>query len=308
MPTDKWDEFIKDFGNNTSLLSKFDEVPELIKSWESLFGFSTLRKIPGNLEVLNTVSGRFTFEGKTGQEALESIFNAKKSLTQGAQKFIDNLDKADELFEGIGVKQWSGIKSASEVRLVNDAGVVVGKVDNGTFTVISKKGSIPEPTTYLNTSYITNHINKFKKEGAGFIVVKSWTEGGNPIHTTLPSRKFVGLRSEMDALIVKYKAQGNDWTILRDELNLGSNTNLVNEEIFYIKINANDPRFTFEIPNGNEGFPNLYGGAIVGEWSPGGYTKNGMSEAVLVGSENIVHNKSIDQLLNKFQGMWEKIK
>ena len=60
--------------------------------------------------------------------------------------------------------------------------------------------------------------------------------------------------------------------------------------------------FSFDIPNGNEG------GAIVGEWVPGGYTKNGTTEAALVGSESIAHNKDINQLLNYFVGKWEKIK
>jgi hypothetical protein len=162
--------------------------------------------------------------------------------------------------------------------------------------------NIPLPSTYLDATYITNHINKFKQEGAGFIVVKSWTEGGNPLNVTLPSRKFVGLRSEMDAVIAKYKAQGNDWTVLRDELNLGPNTNLAAEEIYYIKIDGNDARFNYDVPTGNE-----YG-AIAGEWVPGGYTKNGTVEAALIGAENITHNKSITQLINNFPNKWEKIK
>lgn len=164
------------------------------------------------------------------------------------------------------------------------------------------KGLRPDPVSYLSAEYISNHINKFKNEGAGFIVIKSWTEGGNPLYTKLPSRKFVGLRSEMDEVITKYKASGNDWKVLRDELNLGSSTNLSGEEIYYVKIDGNDSRFNFDIPNGNEG------GAIAGEWIPGGYTKNGVAEAALVGSENIIHNKDINQLLNNFTGNWEKIK
>ena len=78
--------------------------------------------------------------------------------------------------------------------------------------------------------------------------------------------------------------------------------NLSVEEIYYIKIDGNDARFNFDIPNGNEG------GAIPGEWIPGGYTKNGVAEAALIGSENIIHNKDLNQLLNNFTGNWEKIK
>ncbi|MBX7225051.1 MAG: hypothetical protein K1X55_03415 [Chitinophagales bacterium] len=74
-------------------------------------------------------------------------------------------------------------------------------------------------------------------------------------------------------VIAKYKAQGKDCAVLRDELNLGLNTNLVTEGIYYIKIDA---RFSFDISNGNEG------GAIVGEWVSGGYTKSGTAEASLI--------------------------
>jgi hypothetical protein len=106
----------------------------------------------------------------------------------------------------------------------------------------------------------------------------------------------------MDEVIANYQNHGNDWTILRDELNLGASTNLENEEIYYIFISPSDTRFNYEIPNGNEF------GAIDGEWVPTGNTKNGTSEAALVGAENIVHNKDINQLLNNFSGTWVRIR
>jgi len=107
----------------------------------------------------------------------------------------------------------------------------------------------------------------------------------------------------MDAVIQKYKKSGNDWKVLRDELNLGADTNLASEEIYYIRIDSKDSRFSYEIPNGNEG------GAIPGEWMPGGTTKNDTREAVLIGSEKVIHNKDINQLLHFFgKSNWEKIK
>lgn len=192
------------------------------------------------------------------------------------------------------------VEQGNVIKYLAQDGDEIARIENGIFTVSKTKGSIPNPSTYLDETFITNHVNKFEQEGAGFIVVKNWTENGS--YNSMPSRKFVGLRSEMDAVITKYKAQGNDWTVLRDELNLGSNTDLSGEEIYYIKIDGNDSRFSFDVPNGNEG------GAIVGEWVPGGYTKNGTTEAALVGSENIVHDKNMNQLLSNFSGKWEKIK
>ena len=160
--------------------------------------------------------------------------------------------------------------------------------------------AVPPPSTYLDTDYILNHLSQFNNEGSAFIAVKSWTEGGNPVYITLPERKFVGLRSEMDQIIASYRGNGNDWTVLRDELNLGSSTSLEGEEIYYIKIAPDDSRFSYEIPTGDEA------GAIPGEWIPGGYTKNRTKESVLVGAENVVHNKSIIELLSNFDD-WEQI-
>ena len=40
---------------------------------------------------------------------------------------------------------------------------------------------------------------------------------------------------------------------------------------------------------------------------PGGKTMNGTDEATLVGSENIIHNLDIEELLNNSDGDWEKL-
>jgi hypothetical protein len=227
----------------------------------------------------------------------------KTSVNTGSSVLIESLP---ETLKSVHNRLVNGgmqfVEEGNVIKYLDKNGDEIARIENGVFSVSKEKLSIPEPLTYLDATYITNHINRFKQEGAGFIVVKSWTEGGNPKYGTLPQRKFVGLRSEMDAVIAKYKAQGNDWKVLRDDLNLGPTTDLSGEEIYYIKISGDDPRFTYDMPNGNEG------GAIVGEWVPGGYTKNGTTEAALIGSENVVHSKDINKLLDNFPGMWEKIK
>ncbi len=186
------------------------------------------------------------------------------------------------------------------IKYVTKDGNEFAKIEGGVFNVTMEKGKIPEPLKYLDGKYIADHISKFKREGGSFIVVKSWIENGK--FSTLAPRKFVGLKSEMDAVIAKYKAAGNDWRILRDELNLGTDVDLSVDEIFYISIDGSDSRFSFDMPNGNE-----YG-AIIGEWVPAGYTKNGIAETALKGSEGITHNKNVTTLLNNFPDRWEKIK
>ncbi len=60
--------------------------------------------------------------------------------------------------------------------------------------------------------------------------------------------------------------------ILRDELNLGKNTDLSGSRFSYVKLPPGDKRFSYKMPTGNEG------GAYKGEWVPGGLTKSGTSE------------------------------
>lgn len=99
----------------------------------------------------------------------------------------------------------------------------------------------------------------------------------------------------MDAVINKYHAAGDDWTVLRDELSLGD-VDLSNETIAYIVIEPGDERFSYDMPHGREA------GAYEGEWVPGGKTKGGTTEAALKGSENVVHDNDVDNLVNKFPG------
>jgi hypothetical protein len=238
----------------------------------------------------------------------EDFFNLVKSVVNGdgnsLYQSLSSLNK--HIYNRLKLGGANIVQDGNIFKFNTHDGVEIARIQDNVFSVTMPKGYIRNPEEYLSLQYISNHIQKFQNEGAGFIVVKNWTEGSS--FTKLPTRKFVGLRSEMDAIIERYKASENDWTILRDELNLGSDIDLSIEEIYYIKIDGNDSRFTFDIPNGNEGAPYPKAGAITGEWVPGGYTKNGTAEAVLIGSENIIHNNNITQLLNNFQGKWTKIK
>ena len=153
-------------------------------------------------------------------------------------------------------------------------------------------GKKPEVSSYLPQSYIDSHSQLFNELGGAFIVIGSWTEEGR--HDSLPPRKFVGLEPEMSKLIDKYESSGGDWRMLRDELNLGSDVNLENDSVLYVQIEPKDTRFSYEMPTGNEF------GAIPGEWVPGGKTKSGTREAALIGSEKVVHNKSLEGFEKSF--------
>ncbi len=174
---------------------------ELVDSWKVLGEFPNLRKIPANLEVLNKVKSKFTYNGKAGQEALEEMFTGHKS----AQKFIDNLNKAEELFDGVGIKQWTGIKSSGEALisgLKDGKPVILGKVDDGKFTVTASKPNRPDPDSYLTQKYIDDHLTKFTNEriGSRIVLKKAYDKYG--IGKPDPDKtEFISLKSYMDRLI-----------------------------------------------------------------------------------------------------------
>ncbi|WP_178081846.1 RHS repeat-associated core domain-containing protein, partial [Pseudomonas sp. B35(2017)] len=150
---------------------------------------------------------------------------------------------------------------------------------------------------YLPEQYVDLHEEAFRQQGGSFVVIDQWIERSS--YPTFPPRKFVGLPSEMDSVVAKYKASGGDWEVLNRELNLGSN-DLSSAKIYLVKIKPDDPRFKYEIPNGNEA------GAYPKEWVPGGETKSGTKEAALIGSEKIDHGADMKKLLSQFDD-WEQL-
>ena len=162
---------------------------------------------------------------------------------------------------------------------------------------VAPRGAKPNSASdYLPDSYVNACMQKFSEEGGAFIVIESWTTGSR--FSTLPPRKFVGLPSEMRPVIAEFESSG-DVAILNDQLNLGLDSvelaELAADRIMYVEIEPGDPRFSYDMPSGNEF------GAIEGEWKPGGKTKAGVSEAALVGSENIDHGKSLSGYSKEFK-------
>jgi RHS repeat-associated protein len=161
-----------------------------------------------------------------------------------------------------------------------------------------EKGNRPADTReYLPEQYVNMHEEAFKQQGGSFVVIDEWIERSS--YPTFPPRKFVGLPSEMDTVVAKYKASGGNWQVLNRELNLGS-ADLSSAKIYLVKIKPDDPRFKYEIPNGNEA------GAYPKEWVPGGETKSGTKEAALIGSEKINHGADMNKLLSQFDD-WEQL-
>ncbi|WP_266202845.1 fibronectin type III domain-containing protein [Pontibacter kalidii] len=153
------------------------------------------------------------------------------------------------------------------------------------------KNDRPLPRTYLSEEYILRHISKFEKDGAAFVIRKRDITQGR---STLAPRKFVGLKPEMDVVISRFEESGKDLKVLVNELDLGDTYFLPNDEVYLVTIPAEQNKFIYGMPNGNEF------GAYDGLWEPGGKTKHGTLEAVIVNLKDFDHNNDWKQFIDIF--------
>lgn len=241
---------------------------------------------------------------KVGEKALDlaasSFSKTKEEIKKLAQKALNEAGGiAQTLSSTLRAVHdrliLSGIKhvvNGNTIKYLTKNNEELAKIENNIFTVTKPKGNIPTPDKYLDANYITNHINKFNQEGGAFIIRKS--DIINPNYNKLVDRKFIGLKSEMETVINKYKNAGKDKQILIDELDLGNNYfSSANDDVFLVTVEPNKG-FVFDIPTGNEI------GAYVGQWVPGGYTKHGTAEAVISNSSNFVHNNNFETFKSIF--------
>ena len=138
----------------------------------------------------------------------------------------------------------------------------------------------------MNEDYIADHISRLNQEGGLFIMRRS--DINNLAYQNLVDRKFIGLKSEMEAVLQRYRASNGNKQVLIDELDLGENYfNRINDEFYIVEVKTNS-HFEFDIPNGNES------GAYSDLWVPGGYTKHGTFEVVISNSKNFKHNNDFN--------------
>ncbi|NJO01406.1 MAG: hypothetical protein HC880_06700 [Bacteroidia bacterium] len=166
--------FFKDLIEGEQLLDEVVKRPELVEAWRVLKDNPTLRVKTNNLEVLNQVKAKFTYNGKRGQEALEEIFLGHRS----AQKLIDNLKRADELYGQVEGLTFSAIKSSPECR-VTGAGIELGKLTDQTvqpgslmdaWKILTEAGETTLRKDVEQLRLVTQHLDEINKAGG----YKAW--------------------------------------------------------------------------------------------------------------------------------------
>jgi hypothetical protein len=152
-----------------------------------------------------------------------------------------------------------------------------GKTSEEILTIT--KGSRPLPETYLDATYIRQHLAKFD-EG----IVRFTTKSNLRKYGTLGSDEcFVMPKSEYDKLLSETR---NDFSLIEKKLGLNQG-DLSNDDAIIALIKRIDVG-EIKMPSGNEG------GAIPELWLPGGKTTGGYSEAIVdLSNENISYENLI---------------
>ena len=138
---------------------------------------------------------------------------------------------------------------------------------------LQPKGARPDPSDYLTKEYIDSHLAKFK-DGVSCLALDNAKK-----YATLGRQDglFVLPKNEMDKMLAR---TGDNIAKIEKELGIPAGNWMRNtiedskpQSVIRIDINANQIS-NLRIPNGNEIGANSM-------WIPGGYTINGVSEAVI---------------------------
>jgi hypothetical protein len=180
-------------------------------------------------------------------------------------KNIDEIENSLVLNNNLSKAFNKGFKFDDIVKEFEETFNSVGQRINGKF--------VRPYQEYLDNAFCTNHKNKFMTEGGAMLVRRNRDVTKSPF-VGFVQNKFVGLKSEMDKLVVDFNKSGKNYEVLKEKLALTDDWFEGVDELYIVYIKP-ELGFNFDIPSGNEF------GAFKGLWKPGGYTANGLSEAIV---------------------------
>ncbi|PQQ65694.1 hypothetical protein [Acetivibrio saccincola] len=185
-------------------------------------------------------------------DALEAI---SKNIDPDLIKQLDDLGIKPSDYDNFRI---TGHRTAETVaEIFERTGISVGKFKE---ILDTPKGFRPDPSTYLNTDYISSHLAKFEG-GVTKITAYIPTETVGP-----PGGTFVMPKSLADEIIEK---SGGNISKLEELLGLDPGTLGTNP----VRIDILSPK-GLRMPSGNE-----LGASL--QWLPGGYTAGGVPEATI---------------------------
>jgi len=206
--------------------------------------------------------------------ALVGVTEVKTLLSTGkfSASALTKIASTKELFSlGNKIKKIDGVSA-----LVDDVGMLITKGDKAVETFLNAKymqrGARPDPKTYLDATYITNHLRKFEN---GVTKITSYNPSGT---VGPPGGTFVLPKSQADNLIAQ---AGGDVNKLEDLLGLKRGDLGTTP----YRINIDNPS-GLRMPDGNESGANI-------NWIPGGKTSGGIFEATIDQIQPGTYNKHL---------------
>ncbi len=173
----------------------------------------------GVIGLKNIGQGSYEFARKLPEQTKKLLQESKSLRSELVARYLDyrtaitKLKNSDEwgklspqTRQEFITQEKTFIELADAKNIPNDKWGVKGVFINGQTSediLNIPKGQRPAPETYLSASYIREHLAKFEKEGGAFII--RLRDLDNPKYTTIAPRKFVGLKSEMDIVVNKFK-------------------------------------------------------------------------------------------------------
>jgi len=209
-----------------------------------------------------------------GGKAVEAIIAAAKKTPIGS-KVLDELealvvkmDSGEPYTLGIGQKNVT-VKHALRKTpggnpYPNGNPMTGGKIDEIIEIKKNNPNNLPDPSEYLSADYIEAHLSKFDEGALRF--TSTGRENIGP-----PGGTFVIPKKEFDNLMA---STNGDLNSIEVELGLATGTLTTNIESTVIYIIPPEKLSNIWIPIGNETGANE-------KWIPGGYTVNGVPEAVI---------------------------
>ena len=149
------------------------------------------------------------------------------------------------------------------------------------------KGKRFHPREFLTDEYVDALLDEIKKDGVGFVMRKGAdctdSRWGNQA-----DRKFVGNLTKIKEFL---KESNGKISEIAYRLDLGTPYFNGTDELYLVTVDLN--KYHIDLPDGNEF------GAYEFLWMPGGYTKHGTPESVLV--EGFVHNNNWNTYLEHYK-------
>jgi predicted Fe-Mo cluster-binding NifX family protein len=242
-------EVITKYGDDALEAISKDIDPDLIKRLD-------------DLGVKPSDYDNFKIVGRESAEVFDFQVNRMKAL---------GTTNSDELF--------AAGKKAAEI--IEESGLTAQKFED----IISTPKSLrPDPTTYLDPSYISKHLSQFDNGGSYVLTRDAYEKfiNGASVLGYPDNSLFIAPKDFVDEVI---KNANGDLSIL--EQRFGFPDGYFKDGGGLVKVDINNPNdFSLRMPSGNEAGANNF-------YTPGGFTSGGTPEAVVNNIPNTDEYRSI---------------